>query len=148
MTTTGAVNTVLSSNSTNVSTGTSRAMGKYDFLRILATELQYQDPSNPADTKDTIAQLAQFSSLEQMQNLTDAFKTLGDTLQDFIENQINSNISIQIMESGGLIGKNITGQVDGKDIEGKVSSIVITDDVAYAVIGESKVPVNSISKVF
>ena len=50
-------------------------MGKDDFLQLLVTQLQHQDPLNPMDSTGFTAQLAQFSSLEELQNIN---KTLGD----------------------------------------------------------------------
>lgn len=50
-------------------------MGKDDFLQLLVTQLQNQDPLNPADATEFTAQLATFSSLEQLQNIN---TTLGD----------------------------------------------------------------------
>ena len=48
-------------------------LGKDDFLRILITQLRYQDPLSPMEDTDFIAQMAQFSTLEQMKNLSQDF---------------------------------------------------------------------------
>lgn len=47
-------------------------MGRDDFLRLLVTQLRYQDPLKPMEDKEFIAQLAQFSALEQMQNVAES----------------------------------------------------------------------------
>ena len=44
------------------------------FLNLLVTQMQNQDPLDPTDDKEFVAQMAQFSSLEQMQNLNDTFE--------------------------------------------------------------------------
>lgn len=50
---------------------TGSSLGKEDFLQLLVTQMQYQDPLDPADNTEYVAQLAQFSELEAMQNLVD-----------------------------------------------------------------------------
>ena len=68
-----SVDSVASASNTNPGIydpgATSTAMGKDDFLTLLITQLQNQDPLNPADSTEYTAQLAQFSSLEQLSNV-------------------------------------------------------------------------------
>ncbi len=51
-------------------------MGKEDFLTLLVAQLQNQDPLNPDDATEFTSQLAEFSSLEQLQNLNDSMEGL------------------------------------------------------------------------
>ncbi|MBI5067661.1 MAG: flagellar hook assembly protein FlgD [Deltaproteobacteria bacterium] len=56
--------------------GPQKTLAKDDFLRLLLTQMQNQDPLSPVDNKEMLAQLAQFSSLEQMQGVSDRLDTL------------------------------------------------------------------------
>jgi hypothetical protein len=75
------------------------------FLNLLITQLRHQDPLNPMDDREFIAQLAQFSSLEQMQNLNStfnrfqAFSMMGQTVMGLVRNPITG----QITEVSGLV---------------------------------------------
>lgn len=85
-------------------------VGKDEFLKMLIAQLQYQDPLNPLDGTDFTAQLAQFSSLEQ---LTD----MNTNLEYLYTNQVISNR----VSAVNLIGKEITTlgntiQVDGTPV--------------------------------
>jgi flagellar basal-body rod modification protein FlgD len=71
-------------------------LGKDDFLKILITQLQNQDPTNPMDDREFIAQMAQFSSLEQMTNM-------NKTLQTFISRQADQ----KMFEYSHTIGKQV-----------------------------------------
>jgi flagellar basal-body rod modification protein FlgD len=58
----------------------SQSLGKDDFIKILITQLTHQDPTAPMEDKEFIAQMAQFSSLEQITNMAQDFNRLTNLL--------------------------------------------------------------------
>ena len=82
----------------------SNVLDKDDFLNLLVTQLQHQDPLNPTDSVEFTAQLAQFSSLEQLGNVNDNLSDLK-----------NFQASLNNSQAVSLIGKDITA--DGNAIE-------------------------------
>ncbi len=72
-----SVNPLGVNNQTNVTDVSSienkNALGKDAFLQLLVTQMKYQDPMNPADSTQYMSQLAQFTSLEEMENLNANF---------------------------------------------------------------------------
>lgn len=66
---TNAPNSSSGSASDAITNAAGGAMGKDQFVQLLVTEMQNQDPMNPMDGKDLAAQLAQFSSVEQLINI-------------------------------------------------------------------------------
>lgn len=119
-----------SSASTAAKTTSTGSLGKDEFLKLLVTQLQYQDPLEPMDNTQFISQMAQFSSLEQMQNL---------------------NTSFAATKAMGLIGKYAEGTttVDGeeKEISGEVEYVKLSGSKAYAVIDGQDVLTDDITQV-
>jgi flagellar basal-body rod modification protein FlgD len=98
------------------STGSS-SLGKDDFLKILMTQLQNQDPLNPMQDQDFISQMATFSSLEQMTNLNTS-----------MDNFVKSAVQNQFMQASSMIGKTVT-YLDNQDNEmtAVVKSVLFKD---------------------
>jgi flagellar basal-body rod modification protein FlgD len=72
-------NTAYTTGSSSSNTQKTEDLGKDAFLKLLVTQLQNQDPLTPMDDTEFIAQMAQFSSLEQMKNLTSTMTTMQAT---------------------------------------------------------------------
>lgn len=81
-----------------------------DFMELLMTQLQNQDPLNPMEDKDFMAQMAQFSSLEEMSNL-------NTTMTDFTQRQQAQNASAYLGREVTVVSPN------GGAIEGLVSAV-------------------------
>ncbi|HSK10822.1 MAG TPA: flagellar hook capping FlgD N-terminal domain-containing protein [Vicinamibacterales bacterium] len=58
------------------------ALGRDTFLQLLITQLQHQDPTQPKDDAEFLAQLAQFSSLEKLTNIEASLNAIGQLLLD------------------------------------------------------------------
>lgn len=96
-------------------------LGKNDFFQILAAQIKYQDPLSGSDQTQNIAQMAQFSSLEQMQNLNEAFSKLL-----FYQNaQYGSQ----------LVGKRVTLDTAGGLQTGIVERVRILADQVSIIVG-------------
>jgi flagellar basal-body rod modification protein FlgD len=80
-------------------------LGKNEFLKLLVTQLRYQDPMNPLQGEEMAAQLAQFSSLEQLVNIGDALKT-QQTSNDALVAAVTNNTAMS------TIGKEVTAVGD------------------------------------
>ncbi len=107
-------------------------LGKDEFLNLLVTQLRYQDPLNPVEDKEFIAQMAQFSALEQMQNL---------------------NTSFSATKAFGMIGKYITATMlnestfETEAVAGTVESVKMEGSRTYLVVGGKDVPVEKVVSV-
>ena len=75
-------------------------MGKDEFLTMLVTQLKNQDPLNPMDGQEFAAQLAQFTSVEQLLNISDVLAQNGE-MNAMLAQSVNSGVA------AGLIGKSV-----------------------------------------
>jgi len=86
-----------------------QSLGKDDFLRILLTQLAHQDPTAPMQDKEFIAQMAQFSSLEQMTNLATDFSRMARMLQS--------------SEATGALGRTVEIHLENETVQGVIRAI-------------------------
>lgn len=112
-----ASNTPSTSSGSKV-TANSSALGKDDFLKLLVAQMQNQDPLNPTDNKESIAQLAQFSALEQMTNISTSMEALNKSMTNFSQQS-------SLTQGAAMIGKWVSGvDIDGKTaMEGTVEAV-------------------------
>ena len=99
MTTITAIDTAATASAAQ-SSASMKIMGKNEFLNMLITQLQHQDPLNPADSTEFTAQLAQFSSLEQLSNINDSLKNMAQFQASLTHSQAVSYIGKEITASG------------------------------------------------
>ena len=115
-----------SSTSTST-TKTNNELGKDDFLQLLVTQLQHQDPLAPMEDKEFIAQMAQFTSLEQMKNMNNA---------------------VQITQATSYIGKQVSwADSQGTEQTGIVTAIRIVNSEPKVMIGEESIELKKIMSV-
>lgn len=108
----GFISPVATDASGNIASGSSQILGKDDFLELLVTKLQYQDPLEPMADEDFIAQLAQFSSLEQMNNIASGISEANEW--DYLMMQsLNNTLATN------LLGRDIQTDLDGVYFNGE-----------------------------
>lgn len=114
-------------------------LGKDDFLRLLVTQLRNQDPLKPMEDKEFIAQMAQFSSLEQLQNLSKVLEQMGKVQTD----------AALMAQATSFLGREVTvydARTD-QEVQGKVTAIKVFDGEPKLVINGEMYPVLSVLEV-
>jgi len=119
-----------------------QAMGKDAFMKLLVNQIRNQDPMAPTDNQAFIAQLAQFSSLEQMQ-------TMNENIVGLAVLQQNNALLEQLTSSSALIGQNVTWSdaETGLEQSGTVSSVKIVDGLAVLRVGTEDAPLATVTQV-
>ncbi len=123
---------IIDETASKTSTRNTGELGKDEFLNLLVTQLRYQDPLNPTDDKEFIGQLAQFSALEQMQNLNTSFS--GTKAYSLLGKSVDANVT-----------DDTTGET--KEVTGNVSMVKYSDGKYYAVVNGTDVSIDDIVDV-
>lgn len=131
------------------------SLDKDDFLKLLITELRYQDALNPMDDREFMTQLAQLTSLEQMQNLNKTVEKGFATISEYslyLQEGISSVLECMLRQNNfnqalNLLGREVTYIQEDQEIEGTVNAIKQVGGIYYAVIGEEEVALTQITSV-
>jgi flagellar basal-body rod modification protein FlgD len=117
-------------------------LGRDSFMSLLVSQLKNQDPLAPTSNDEMLAQLAQFSSLEQLEELNDNLVGLAVLQQ-------SNALMDQLTSSSALIGQHVkyTDPDSGDDAWGDVGSVKITDGLAVLNIGGKDVPLVNVLEV-
>jgi flagellar basal-body rod modification protein FlgD len=109
-------------------------MDKDLFLKLLVSQLKYQDPSKPADASAFLAQTAQFTMVEKLEGVATAQQQL---------------LSAQLMLGAtNLVGHTVTySGADGMEHTGVVSSATISGSSPTVKVGNTDVPLSSVKEV-
>jgi flagellar basal-body rod modification protein FlgD len=98
-----------------------------DFLTLLTTELQNQDPTSPMDDTQSVAQLAQFSALSATEELNTSFQ--------------NFQSNFAVLQSASLVGKTVTVDTtagnSGSQLTGTISSVSVQNGQPYFTLTNS-----------
>jgi flagellar basal-body rod modification protein FlgD len=89
-------------------------LGKDDFMKILITQLTHQDPTEPMKDTEFIAQMAQFSTLEQITNMTQDFSKLAGILSSSQALGLLGK-SVELFDGEGLVS-GIVEEVSGREV--------------------------------
>lgn len=113
---------------TSSTSGAGSQLSSSDFLQLLTTELQNQDPMQPVDDTQSVAQLAQFSALSATEELNTSFQ--------------NFQSNFGVMQSATLIGKTVTVDTpnatgNSSTVTGTVSTISVQNGQPYFTMTDS-----------
>jgi flagellar basal-body rod modification protein FlgD len=131
------ISSVIPGATTSTSSPTTAAKQTLDqdaFLKLLVAQLKYQDPDNPTDSSQFMAQTAQFTQVQTLQKLEDDQQQM---------------MSIQMMQSASaMVGRTVTySKADGTEATGVVSSATVGTTNPTLRVGATDVPMSSVTKV-
>lgn len=116
--------------------GGNSSLGKDDFLQILVAQLANQNPMDPMNDKEFIAQMAQFTAVEQMSYMAEEMYYLRQSMAS-ASTLIGKHISyLTVNEKQEIVTK-----------QGVVDAVIMKNGMAHVVIGKEEIPIDHISRV-
>jgi flagellar basal-body rod modification protein FlgD len=94
--TTSAINATTTSGTSTNPTSKNNTLNQADFLNIFVTQLKYQDPLQPMDNSQMASQMAQFSMVQSLNNMTESMK-----------NMESSQAAVNNLQAASLVGKKV-----------------------------------------
>ena len=110
------------------STDKNNELGKDAFLLLLVTQMQNQDPLDPQDNGEYLAQLAQFSALEQMTNVAENLEALQDVVN-------NIDTSVLVGQLSSMIGNAINWTHDEESADADGNPVTTTQKYKGVITG-------------
>jgi flagellar basal-body rod modification protein FlgD len=105
-----------------------------DFLKMLITQLQYQDPTNPMDSDQLLNQISQMQALQSNLSLSDSIKSL--------------TLNQQLTSATSFLGKLVTGtDANNQQVSGTVSKVVVDKGTTYLGVGDSQIAMGNVTNV-
>lgn len=131
------------------------------FLKLMLKQMEQQDPTEPTDNSQWLAQMAQYSSLEAMNNLNSSFGEVANQLKT-MNVTISSNATIT--QTLSLVGKDVTlnvpktdekgkiitdekGNIQYDKVEGTVSEATFADGIGYIKVGDKSYPIGYVTSI-
>lgn len=105
-----------------------------DFLKLLITQLQNQDPSNPMDSDQLLQQVSEMRALQSNIELSNSLKSL--------------TLAQQLSSAASFLGKQVTGtDANQQTVSGAVSQVVVSGGKTLLAIGNSQIELGNVTKV-
>jgi len=127
--------------STSNITAPKKSLGQEDYLKLMAEELKNQDPLEPMDNKEFLTQMAQFSSLDQMNNVAGMVEGLQVDMAGLYQQSL-------ITQGASLIGKEVKGtDLAGQEVQGVVDKVSVLDGTVLLQVGDKTVDLFAVTEI-
>src|SRR6056300_2030238 len=93
--------------------GAKQTLGQQDFLKLMTTQLQNQDPFSPMENGDFIAQMAQFSTVSGIQQMNNGLSGLADQMRQMRIATASNLLGHSVLVPGNLARPDADGQIHG-----------------------------------